>query len=160
MEMNILRQLSFSDFEKALSMAFWQRWLRRLARKPNRLLAFDDVTKRKKLLGQRSLGLMTVAIERIVGSVGRADDFDGSFLPRSEHTQERWTRIDRAWRAGEYLPPIELYKVGESYFVVDGNHRVSVAHVQGQDYIDAEVTEIDLSATVTSEIPAIQCCDT
>jgi hypothetical protein len=101
---------------------------------------------------------MTVAVKAIIGSVGRADDFDASFLPRNEHTLERWTRIDRAWRAGEYLPPIELYKVRDQYFVVDGNHRVSVAHAQGQDYIDARVTEIDLR-TLTSEIPVVKPSD-
>jgi hypothetical protein len=159
MQLNPMSQMAFSDFEKALTKAFWQRWLRRLARKPNRLLSFDEVTKRKRLLGQRSLGLMTVAIKCIIGSVGRAEEFDGSFLPRSERTQERWTQIDRAWRAGKHLPPVELYKVGDAYFVVDGNHRVSVAHSQGQDYIDAQVTEIDLSATITSEIPVVRCYD-
>src|SRR5262245_18924675 len=113
MQTSIPRQLAFSDFENARSKALWQRILHRLTRKPNRLLSFDDVTRRKRLLGQHSLGLMTVAVKAIIGSVGRADDLDSSFMPRNDHTQERWTRIDRAWRAGEYLPPIELYKVGE-----------------------------------------------
>jgi hypothetical protein len=155
---NIPRQLAFSDFEEARSRALWHRLLHRLLRKPNRLLSFDDITRRKRLLGQHSLGLMTVAVKSIIGSVGRADDFDSSFLPTNEHTQDRWTRIDRAWRAGEFLPPVDLYKVGDQYFVVDGNHRVSVAHVMGQDFIDAEVTEVDLR-TLTSEIPAIKPTD-
>jgi len=154
-ESNYVDSLANDDFDHAVSKGFWQRWLRRLTRKPNRLLSFKEVTRRKRLLGQRSLGVMTVAVEYIVGSVGRADDFDASFLPRNEHVLERWRRIDRAWRAGEYLPPIELYKVGDQYFVVDGNHRVSVAHAQGQDYIDADVTEIDLR-TLTSEIPVVK----
>ena len=36
---------------------------------------------------------------------------------------------------------MSLYKVGESYFVLDGNHRVSVTRYQGVEMIDAEVTE-------------------
>jgi hypothetical protein len=71
---------------------------------------------------------------------------------------ERWMKIDSAWRRGEYLPPIELYKIGDVYFVVDGNHRVSVAHVQGQEYIDAEVTEIDLPMTATLEMKIVEAC--
>ena len=40
---------------------------------------------------------------------------------------QRWKRIDRAFQRGEDMPPVELYEIGEAYFVVDGHHRVSVA---------------------------------
>ena len=63
MQTNIPRQLAFSDFENARSKALWQRIVHRLTRKPNRLLSFEEVTKRKRLLGQHSLGLMTVAVK-------------------------------------------------------------------------------------------------
>ena len=38
------------------------------------------------------------------------------------------------------MPTVALFKVGESYYVEDGNHRVSVARYQGVEWIDAEIT--------------------
>ncbi len=81
-------------------------------------------------------------VERIVGSVGRYRDFDRAFLPTKESMGVKWKRIDRAFHRGQELPPVMLYKVGEAYFVEDGNHRVSVAHYQGVEWIDAEVVEL------------------
>ncbi len=81
-------------------------------------------------------------VEKIVGSVGRWSDFDPSFLPARASVGERWKRIDRAFQRGEDLPPVELYKIGDAYFVVDGNHRVSVARYHGAQWIDARVTEV------------------
>jgi hypothetical protein len=68
-----------------------------------------------------------VPLDHIVGSVGRYQDFTRAFFPRRDELQDRWQRIDRLVVAGRSLPPIELYKVGQVYFVRDGNHRVSVA---------------------------------
>ncbi len=81
-------------------------------------------------------------MEKIVGSVGRWSDFDPSFLPARASVGERWKRIDRAFHRGEDLPPVELYKIGEAYFVVDGNHRVSVARYHGAQWIDARAIEV------------------
>ncbi len=153
-----LANMAFNDFEKAQSKAFWRKWLYRLTGKPSHLPSLEDIMRCRAITGQRSLGTMTVAINHIVGSVGRAQDFDRDFMPRNENTLERWMRIDRAWRNGEYLPPVELYKVGEVYYVVDGNHRVSVAHVQGQEFIDAAVTEIDTPMTETLETKIVELC--
>jgi hypothetical protein len=74
-----------------------------------------------------------VRLADIVGSVGRCSAFDEAFLPASERARGRWERIDRA--------PVSLYKIGDLYFVEDGNHRVSVARYHGAQWIDAEVTE-------------------
>jgi hypothetical protein len=144
--------LAASDFEEARSKTFWRVWMNRLKGKRTELLSFDDFMKRHAVHGQRSLGVMTVPVSHIVGSLGRAEDFDRWFMPRSDRMQERWVRVDRAFQAGDHLPPVELIKVGPVYFVVDGNHRVSVAKAMGQDYIDADVTEVDLPATVTAEM--------
>ena len=77
----------------------------------------------------------------IVGSVSRCSEFDGTFLPLREGTRTKWERIDRAFVRGVELPPVSLYKIGSSYFVEDGNHRVSVYRYQGVEFIDAEVPE-------------------
>jgi hypothetical protein len=55
--------------------------------------------------------------------------------------ENRWRRVDRALRQSEELPAISLYKVGGSYFVLDGHHRISVARYHGVEWIEAEVTE-------------------
>ena len=80
-------------------------------------------------------------VDKIVGSVGRRRDFDRSFLPARASMAERWKRIDRAVHRGEDLPPVELYKIGDAYFVVDGHHRVSVARYHGVPTVEAVVTE-------------------
>jgi hypothetical protein len=148
-----------SDFEEARSKTFWRVWMNRLKGKRTELLSFDKFMNRHGVRGQRSLGVMTVPVNHIVGSLGRAEDFDRWFMPRSDRMQERWVRVDRAFQAGEHLPPVELIKVGPVYFVVDGNHRVSVAKSVGQDYIDAQVTEIDLPATETTEMRVVESLD-
>jgi hypothetical protein len=86
--------------------------------------------------------MRTVEVERITGSVGRYKDFDRSFLPRKMSMGERWNRVDSAYHEGVELPAVSLYKVGDEYFVVDGNHRVSVAKYHNVVAIDAEVVEI------------------
>jgi hypothetical protein len=91
-----------------------------------------------------------VAIDQIVGSVGRYRDFDRAFLPRQVRTRGRWESIDRAYLEGVELPPIELYKIGETFFVKDGNHRVSVARERGQAFVDARVVEVASPAPITS----------
>ncbi len=80
-------------------------------------------------------------VAHIGGSVGRCSEFDRDFMPTKARVEERWKRIDRAFHRGEDLPPVELYKMGDAYFVVDGHHRVSVACYHGVPTVEAEVTE-------------------
>lgn len=86
--------------------------------------------------------MQVVPLEKIIGSEGRYRDFNAAFLPKKEHTRKRWESIDKAHLQDIILPPIKLYKVGDYFFVRDGNHRVSVARLQGVFAIDAEVTEL------------------
>lgn len=138
------RQMAYFDFEKAFHKGFWRMVMGWLTLSDNRLKAFDEVVRKYEFAGQRSIGNRTVPIEQIVGSVGRFRDFDSIFLPRQTHTRERWVRIDEAHITDTPLPAIELYKVGENYYVKDGNHRVSVARERGQKFIDAHVIEVEL----------------
>ena len=107
----------------------------------NRLLSFDDVRRELAANNRRHRGARVVAVEEIVGSVGRWDEFDRSFLPARASVGHRWKRIDRAFQRGEDLPPVELYEVGEAYFVVDGHHRVSVARYHDVPTVEAAVLE-------------------
>jgi len=130
-----------ADFGRARRRAFFGRVAARLRRECSRLLAFDEVGKGYLAHNRRRLGLRDVELSKIVGSVGRHDAFDRGFMPTKASLEERWKRVDRAFHYGLDLPAVRLYKVGDSYFVEDGNHRVSVARYQGLEVIEAEVTE-------------------
>jgi hypothetical protein len=95
-------------------------------------LAFDQVVNTFGRTGQLELGLRTIDVDSIIGSVGRVGDFDRWFRPRAPVDQQRWIALDRAGQAGAIIPPIEVYRVGRLHFVRDGHHRVSIARARGQ----------------------------
>jgi len=131
-----------SDFNEARRRALLAA-LRDIFRgQPNAMLSFEEVRARLNVRGQRYLGHQIVPLDHIIGSEGRYVDFDRQFLPRSDALQERWSRIDQAMLQAVDLPPVDLYKIGDIYFVRDGNHRVSVARQQGVEFIDANVVEL------------------
>jgi hypothetical protein len=105
------------------------------------LLPFEDY--RRELVANNRLhrGTRVVEVEEILGSVGRWDEFDRSFLPAKASLGQRWKRIDRAFHRTEDLPPVNLYKLEEAYFVVDGHHRVSVARYHDVPTVEAAVVE-------------------
>jgi hypothetical protein len=117
-------------------------WLRRAPDDVNIMLPFDEVVAALGRLGERRLGLQVITLDSIVGSVDRSREFDRRFRPTSSQVRERWQRLALAQRRGEPIPPIEVYRVGDMHFVVDGHHRVSVAHALGLKTIDAYVTEV------------------
>jgi hypothetical protein len=129
------------DFDRARRRAFYGHLAARLRRECSRLLAFDEVVEDHLAHNRRRLGLREVEVSKIVGSVGRAGAFDRGFMPTKASLEGRWKRVDRAFHRGLNLPAVRLYKMGASYFVEDGNHRVSVARYQGVETIEAEVTE-------------------
>ena len=139
------------DFARARRRAFLSEITAFLGRRPNDLLSFEEVQKALPLQGQIYRGVRQVPVSAIQGSVDRYQDFDRNFLPTQAHTRPRWEAIDRANLAQETLPPIQVYQVGDVYFVKDGNHRVSVARSMGQEYIDAEVIELPITVPLTSE---------
>jgi hypothetical protein len=83
-----------------------------------------------------------IKLDSIVGSVDRGRDFDRRFRPTSGRVRERWERLALAARRGEDIPPIEVYRIGDLHFIIDGHHRVSVAHALGLSTIEAQVTEV------------------
>lgn len=117
-------------------------WLRRQPDDVNIMLPFDEVVAALGRTGERRLGLQVITLDSIVGSVDRQREFDRRFRPTSGQVRERWQRLALAQRRGESIPPIEVYRVGDMHFVVDGHHRVSVAHALGLKTIDAYVTEV------------------
>jgi len=139
------------DFGRARAMQFLRSVWGTLSGQGRELLSWDQVRDKLKLRGLVSRGVETVPIDKIVGSVGRYQDFDDAFLPKSNALSLRWRRIDRAFYDDISLPPVKLYKVGDAYFVLDGNHRVSVARANGATYIDAEVMAAASRVPVTAE---------
>ena len=112
-------------------------------------------------LRPRSCGLLQiprpdpeiVPLDRIVGSVGRYRDFTRDFMPRNAALAGRWIQIDREMDGLTGLPPLDLLKVGEVYFVADGNHRISVAAANGLSDIEAHVTEIPIDVDLNPGDP-------
>jgi hypothetical protein len=134
-----------SDFSRARRSRLLAEIGRRLRREPDDvalMLPFEEVVEALGRTGQRELGLQTVPLDAIVGSVDRTVDFDRRLRPTSPRLRTRWERIAAAQRRGEALPPVSLYKIGDLYFVRDGHHRVSVAKSHGREDIDAYVVEV------------------
>ena len=128
------------DYARAHRRALVGRLVSWVRRRCAGLCAFDEARRERGAENRRYLGRRTVEVGRVVGSVGRWRDFDNGFMP-TRASAGRWKRVDLAFRTGRDLPPVVLYKLGGDYYVVDGNHRVSVARFEGVEMIDAEVTE-------------------
>ena len=141
-----------ADFTLARTKALFRDILALLTGRPNRLLAFEEVSQKLHIGGPIYRGQKQVRLDQIIGSVQRYGDFDRAFLPAQSFTANRWTGVNRAWYQEVSLPPVLLYQVDEVYFVVDGHHRVSVAREQGSELIDAEVRECQVKVPVTPDL--------
>ncbi len=122
--------------------SFW-RWLRtRFGHRCNDLIPSNRILQHLNLKNTRDLGRQTVPLQKIVGSSGRHLEFDLSFKPLRGR-RARWLRVAQV--NGKKLPPVSLFKVGDAYFIEDGNHRISVAKANGRETIEAYVIEVDPS---------------
>jgi hypothetical protein len=138
------RSASMDAFNAARRRAFVQDMLAELSGRSDELLSFADVeTHLHPSEPQEKVHLEEIPLKQIVGSVGRYRDFTRAFLPRDQIDAQRWTHIDRLQRHTR-LPPIDVFRVGEVYFVRDGNHRVSVARARRQRTIWARVVDVPI----------------
>jgi hypothetical protein len=140
-----------NDFMRVRRRQVLARLAQRLRREPddvNLILPFDEVVAALGFAGERSLGLQTIRLDSVVGTVDSMRDFDRHFRPTSGRIRERWERLALAERRGESIPPIDVYRIGDLHFVKDGHHRVSIALAMGRKTIDAYMTE------VITEVPA------
>ena len=134
-----------SDFSRARRGAALNRLASRLrgqAGDVSVLLPLEEVVDALGKVGERYIGLQTIHLDSIVGSVDRSGEFDRDFRPTSPRVRQRWMRINEAQRRGTGMPPIKVFRVGGMHFVEDGHHRVSVACYMQLDVIEAYVTEI------------------
>jgi len=133
------------DFMRARRSATIAKVAARLRGEPDdvrQILPYEEVIGALGFVSERQAGTSVVALEAIVGTVDRAREFDRSFRPTSGRMRSRWEQIAAAMRRGVAMPPVDLVRIGEIYFVRDGHHRVSVARALGRDDIDAYVTEV------------------
>lgn len=149
-----LAQTTGKRFERARIKAFWNAILGLLTGHDDHLLSWEHARRELAVQGQASLKLVSVPLDRIVGTVGRYEDFDRAFLPTHDSLLGRWRSIDQAYDAGIDLPPIQLYQVGDAYFCVDGHHRVSVARQRGMRFLEAQVIEVKAKVPVSGHLDA------
>src|SRR4051794_16551143 len=145
-----------SDFARARRREALARIAARLRAGPDEdssTLPLDPVVSALGRRGERDLGVQLIPVGSIVGTVDRKPEaFDRSFRPRSPELRARWERIAAARRRGEAMPPIDVYKVGEIYFVRDGHHRVSVARALGETTIEAHVRVVQTAVGATPDL--------
>ncbi len=128
-----------------------QGWWARIFGKDNDLMPFHEVLKLVRNRRISKVERQAVPLDKIIGSEGRYQDFTRAFFPKEGANKERWKRLDQALNKLETLPPVELYKIGDAYFVRDGHHRVSVARANGLKEIDAYVYEVETDIPVTTD---------
>jgi len=153
--MNNIKVKAKNEFESARFKSLLNKLRSFTSGKENKLLSFEEISKGLNLHNQRYLGIRTVEVDDIVGSIDRYKDFDRHFLPKKAHLEHRWSNIYSAYKKDINLPLVQLYKVGNIYFVLDGNHRVSVANRMGVKYIDSEVTEFTTKIPISREMDPI-----
>jgi nucleotide-binding universal stress UspA family protein len=131
------------DFRQARrQVALQQVYNRMIGKETSALLSFHDVRRALRVKNQIDRGLQTIPLDAIVGSVGRYTDFTRSFLPLKDNMEERWAKVYAVVSQSADWPPIQVYQIGEVYFILDGNHRVSVARRLKRKTIQAYVTEV------------------
>lgn len=149
---NIYIQKAIQDFRRARRKADLQKIMAFFTRENDELLSYDDVRKKLHAIESSKRTLKEIPLDKIVGSVGRYTDFNREFLPLTDSAETRWARVMAKAQDLEGLPPIEVYQIGDVYFVQDGNHRVSVARQLGATHIEAYVTEVKTKVPVTEDL--------
>jgi hypothetical protein len=131
------RQTAAQHFRRLQTQSHLASLWARLTGRPNHLLTLEGAP---VTTAAHYSGIHTIPLHQIKGSEGRSQDFDAAFRPLKEHNRSRWIGIATARLRGRPLPPVNLVQVGDSYYVRDGNHRISVARALGEAAIEAEVT--------------------
>jgi hypothetical protein len=149
------RVMAKERFARARRRAVREEWVARLLGRRARLFPYYPMARTLQPQAQPSAARLTsIPLDQIVGSVGHSDDFTLRFWPRASVWPERWVLVDVAMSQPEGWPPIEVFQIGDRYFVADGHHRVSVARANGMHDIEAYVTEMSLPQDVQAGGPA------
>lgn len=143
---------ALDDFHRLRSKAALERFWAGIRGESLDLMPYDEVSSKLRAVSQTNIGVQQVPLENIVGSVNRTSDFDRNFRPLSDGDRSRWANVKAAMTSPYTtgVPPVSLYKIGEAYFVLDGNHRISIAKEMGLDSIEAYVTEVKTKVPLSS----------
>ena len=141
---------ALEDFQQARRQAAMQQLLARFTGEQTERMEEGKRGEELKVTNVRERGLQDIPVDKIIGSVGRYKDFTRSFLPKIDSGGPRWARVKAAISDLSGLPPIEVYQLGDAYFVIDGNHRVSIARQLESPTISAYVTEVKTRVPLTA----------
>jgi len=142
---------AIQDYWDARQKASLRELMARLTGTSSELLSFEEVRQKLKAQVGARRAIQEIPLDSIVGSVNRYEDFTRDFLPRANVDADRWARVKLTSYSLEGPPPIEVYQIGQVYFVSDGNHRVSVARQLGASHIQAYVTEVNSRVPITPQ---------
>lgn len=133
---------ALEDFHSARRKAVLGEALSRLTGKNSRMIPYDEVRTQLGAIETPKRTLKEIPLDSIVGTVGRYQDFNRKLLPLNPDDSDRWARVRTAVNDPLGLPPIEVYQIGDAYFILDGHHRASVAREYGSKHIQAYVREV------------------
>jgi uncharacterized ParB-like nuclease family protein len=153
--LGVERIRAIQDFDSARARAFRRSLRTVLTGHASRLRSMEPMLKAAGVEGRAAGGEQEIPLDKIAGSVApdfKSGDFDPGFLPLNRRMRERWTRIYQAMVEGDELPPIDVYKVDDLYYVIDGHHRVSVARNLGRQTINARVVNVRTRAPLGSGV--------
>jgi hypothetical protein len=166
MRTGLAQQDARDDFDRARRQANWAKlvgWLSGHPSSSNRLSVLGEVATipgtdvagpgGRRLEWQRAGRLgptseVMVPIDQIIGTVEPTKCFDRRFRPTSDHPRSRFERVAAEVRSGRGMEPVELYRCGNCYYVLDGHHRIAVARALGQRSVWARTTEVQLNQPV------------
>lgn len=156
MEDPYIYRKALDDFRRARSKAALQRFWAGIQGRSLDLLPYDEISAKLRAVSQTDRGIKQVPLKDIVGSVNRIQDFDRNFLPLRDDDIHRWAGVKTAMTSplAKGVPPVSLYQLGDAYFVLDGNHRVSIAKEIGMETIEAYVMEVKTRVPVSSSLTA------
>jgi nucleotide-binding universal stress UspA family protein len=144
---------ALEDFRNARAKARMRHLWSSITGRSRELYPYDEISQKMHMSGLSSKGVHDIPVEAIVGSVNRYKDFDRNFLPLRDSDMQRWASVKATMTSpgSMGLPPIRVYKIGDAYFVLDGNHRVSIAKQMEMETIEAYVTEIKTKVSFSAE---------
>lgn len=137
------------DFRDARRRAALENIWSTLTGSSKHLIQFQQVEDQLQYEQSQKLGLVDIPLDAIVGSVSRPNDFTRKFFPREVVDPDRWQRVKI--KMDQQIHPIDVYQIDQVYFVLDGNHRVSVARQRGNTHIPAYVTKIKSTLPLTPD---------
>ena len=135
------------NYEKAYKLGRHEYNQRRNRRENPFLPVLDEVVLGALALPTRPLHLVTIPLERIVGTAthGRTSAFAANFMPLLDMDSEfaiKWEALYSSVIEEGVNSPIKAYEYMNRFYVIEGNKRVSVMKFLDAVSIEGEVTRL------------------